>query len=272
MSLPCLPSCLRRLLQVRTRELRTLRRLAQQVLLQRSEVEAFLVSSIQMVRAQLAAEAAARGAGAAVVAAGTGGVCAGLATNGQCAAAKAGQPLDQTEQSSVVGADSNATTEGRATPEAAAGAAQGSPANSDAPGGLSAAATAGGPAVDIRALSWQDRERVLRLLFAKINKAAAQVRRCPACVGWLALQRSIQHVTLRRQGQSSLLGYCCNSQTHLLAPNHAAAALLPVVCSRWHGSHPRPCHCRRCAGWPLRQDPQGWRRSAVQDDCGMLVV
>ncbi|KAI7836961.1 hypothetical protein COHA_009210 [Chlorella ohadii] len=49
---------LRRLLQVRTRELRQVRRLAQQVLLQRSEVEAFLVSSIQLPVGRPSAEAA----------------------------------------------------------------------------------------------------------------------------------------------------------------------------------------------------------------------
>lgn len=206
------------------------------------------MSSIQMVRAQLAAEAAAGGAGAAAVAAaaglpaagaavagaaaGVGSVCAGGATDGQCAAAKAGQLPDQTEQSNVADADSNATAEGRATPEEAAGGTQGSPANCDAPGGLSSAAAAGGPAVDIRALSWQDRERVLRLLFAKINKAAAQVRRCPACVvcvDWLALRSSIQHVPLRCQGQSSLLGYCCKSNRPALPTN--LPTMPPPPCS-----------------------------------------
>ena len=39
----------------------------------------------------------------------------------------------------------------------------------------------GGP-VDIKQLSWEDRERILRLLFAKINRAA-QVRRLPGGLG-----------------------------------------------------------------------------------------
>ncbi len=52
----CLPRCWNsRLLKLRTKELNHVRNLAHQVLLQRSEVEAFLLSSIQQVRLTCAA-------------------------------------------------------------------------------------------------------------------------------------------------------------------------------------------------------------------------
>jgi hypothetical protein len=41
---------LRRLIKLKTRELRNVRRLAQEVLLQRSDVETFLLSSLHAVR------------------------------------------------------------------------------------------------------------------------------------------------------------------------------------------------------------------------------
>ena len=160
-------------------------RLAQQVLLQRSEVEAFLVSSIQLVRAEMAAEAAGTGAPAPAAAgpAGTGSMCTGQvsAAAGEGSSERAGQ-LEGAEFGAVPDsrgstcADSNDPAGGCSAPEAAAGATQDSPTSCGAAGPTATVkAAVGAPAVDIRALSWQDRERVLRLLFAKINRAAAQV-------------------------------------------------------------------------------------------------
>ena len=115
---------LRRLLRLRTRELHRLRHLAQQVLLQRSDVEAFLISSIQIVRAE----------GAAGAAAGAGGSGEAWARPGSLSDGRPAQPSGGT-----------------------------------VPGG----SNSGSAKVDIKDLSWVDRERVLRLLFAKVNHQVA---------------------------------------------------------------------------------------------------
>lgn len=171
---------------MRTRELRQVRRLAQQVLLQRSEVEAFLVSSIQLVRSQMAAEAAGAGAAAGAAAGATRVGLAPTAAADGGAGGASGDPLHQPELGGMAATgasagrnkDASAAAGSCATCEGTAGAQQGSPMSCAAPGPTAAVAAATGtPAADIRSLSWQDRERVLRLLFAKINRAAAQVRR-----------------------------------------------------------------------------------------------
>ncbi|KAL4434248.1 hypothetical protein ABPG75_000689 [Micractinium tetrahymenae] len=163
-------NALRRLLQVRTKELRQVRRLAQEVLLQRSEVEAFLVSSIQQVRAEMAAEAAQCAAGSGELASSSSfradsraGAALGPALSMAGAAAA---PVDRAPSSSSNSSSGRGSQLEAASPTAAAAVAPG------ALGGSSS--TAGGAAgqVDIKQLSWQDRERILRLLFAKINRAS----------------------------------------------------------------------------------------------------
>lgn len=210
-----LPSYPCRLLQVRTRELRHVRRLAQQVLLQRSEVEAFLVSSIQLVRAQMAAEAAGAGAAAGAAAGATRVGLAPTAAADGGAGGASGDPLHQPELGgmAVTGASAGSNTDSStpagscATCEGAGWTQQGSPLSCAAPSPTAAAVAATGtPAADIRTLSWQDRERVLRLLFAKINRAAAQVRRgggigwlcwaAHACAGIAGYRQGIVHETL----------------------------------------------------------------------------
>lgn len=93
---------LRRLVKLKTRELKNIRRLAQEVLLQRSDVESFLLSSLHTVRKEV-------------------------------------------ERDSL-------------KPEAS---------------GASGAGGASGR-MDIKDLSWEDRERILRLLFSKINNQQQQ--------------------------------------------------------------------------------------------------
>ncbi|KAL6746692.1 flagellar/basal body protein [Haematococcus lacustris] len=106
---------LRRLIKLKTRELKNVRRLAQEVLLQRSDVETFLLSSLHLVRKEIERNS--------------------LATRNT----QQQQPQQQ-----------------------AAGAGQGS----------DTSLTAG--RLDMKDLPWEDRERVLRLLFAKINNQAQQ--------------------------------------------------------------------------------------------------
>lgn len=191
-AVPLSPS---RLLQVRTKELRQVRRLAQEVLLQRSDVEAFLVSSIQQVRAEMAAEAAAAAAAGAPSAAAlgqrAGGAVqapAGSASSGELASsssfpagsgagpglghvasvADAAVPDDHdgmSNASSSSSGDCSQVQAGTATAAAAAAAGDGSISTGRGTTGQ----------MDIKQLSWQDRERILRLLFAKINRAS-QVR------------------------------------------------------------------------------------------------
>jgi F0F1-type ATP synthase membrane subunit b/b' len=102
---------LRRLVKLKTRELKNVRRLAQEVLLQRSDVEAFLLSSLHTVRREV----------------------------------ERGSLLPQS-----AGAEKGGGTAGMG----------GSP-------GMSGR-------MDIKELSWEDRERILRLLFSKINNQQQQ--------------------------------------------------------------------------------------------------
>jgi len=102
---------LRRLVKLKTRELKNVRRLAQEVLLQRSDVETFLLSSLHQVRKEMERDSLRPGSG------------------------------------------------GSGAAKAAAG----------------GAGLGGAGRMDLKDLSWEDRERILRLLFAKINNQAQQV-------------------------------------------------------------------------------------------------
>eukprot|EP00887_Chlorella_sp_A99_P000647 scaffold5.g647.t1 len=144
---------LRRLLRLRTTELHRVRRLAQEVLLQRSDVESFLISSILHVRAEVAAAAAAGGAAPAAAAAAAAGAGA---KQGSAPAAGGGGP---------------------------AGAAALLPQGSGSGGGAPSAPAASASRVDVKDLSWADREHVLRLLFAKINHQAAAAATAAALPG-----------------------------------------------------------------------------------------
>eukprot|EP00197_Chlamydomonas_leiostraca_P014815 CAMPEP_0202874320 /NCGR_PEP_ID=MMETSP1391-20130828/25171_1 /ASSEMBLY_ACC=CAM_ASM_000867 /TAXON_ID=1034604 /ORGANISM="Chlamydomonas leiostraca, Strain SAG 11-49" /LENGTH=436 /DNA_ID=CAMNT_0049555731 /DNA_START=78 /DNA_END=1384 /DNA_ORIENTATION=+ len=106
---------LRRLVKLKTRELKNVRRLAQEVLLQRSDVETFLLSSLHTVRKEMERDSLAGFTG-------SGG---GAGTSGKGPAGDEGMP-------SI------------------------------------------GHGLDLKDLPWEDRERVLRLLFAKINNQAQQ--------------------------------------------------------------------------------------------------
>ncbi|PSC76586.1 flagellar basal body [Micractinium conductrix] len=155
---------LRRLLQVRTKELRQVRRLAQEVLLQRSDVEAFLVSSIQQVRAEMAAEAAAAAAGTAAPQQAPGEGGAEGAREAALAAGTSG------------GSDTSSSSLGMAGERSIAASVLAGSIGGAAAGGGASTAPGVGP-MDIQQLSWQDRERILRLLFAKINRSAAASQR-----------------------------------------------------------------------------------------------
>lgn len=147
--------------------------LAQEVLLQRSEVEAFLVSSIQQARAEMAAQAAA------------GGACSPPAAQ----ASAAGQPSAALNWSTGDAVEASASGLAGAAPAAECSSRSGGSAGAAAPScssgpwvakdaapSASASSMTSAPGgLDIRELSWQDRERILRLLFAKINRAAAVV-------------------------------------------------------------------------------------------------
>lgn len=142
----------RRLVAVRTKELAKLRRLAQEVLLQRSDVETFLVSSIHHVRAELAAGALPASPTAAAAAVGAGG--------------SGSRPARSDSEASGSVESVEAEEQAAADPSGAAG-------GHALAGSASSALGGGALPLDVRQLSWQDRERVLRLLFAKINRAAA---------------------------------------------------------------------------------------------------
>ena len=127
-----------------------MRGLAQEVLLQRSEVESFLVSSILQVRGEMAAAAA-----------------GGPAEQRQQQQSQAEQQQQQQQQQQQEG-----------TPSAGLGGESSSAGNAvEQLNGGNSSSSSSGPAqqVDIRDLSWGDRERILRLLFSKINQAAHQV-------------------------------------------------------------------------------------------------
>jgi hypothetical protein len=163
---------LRRLLRLRTRELRQLRHLAQEVLLQRSDVEAFLVAGIQQVRGEIAAEAAAAA-----------GAARRLGPHRQAmqpalAASHDGPKMLEEPGGSMASISLAPSRQGSVASRAVAPSAATSPtaASSKDPAAAAAATVAGQlpGRIDVRELSWEDRERVLRLLFAKINKAAQQ--------------------------------------------------------------------------------------------------
>lgn len=152
---------------MRTKELAKLRRLAQEVLLQRSDVEAFLVSSIHHVRAELAAGAlpaspTAAGAAAAGEAPRSVPAAGGSDSHPARTESEASSSVESVEGEERAAADASCTAGGQA-------ALGGSHALA---GGASTALGAALP-LDVRQLSWQDRERVLRLLFAKVNRSAA---------------------------------------------------------------------------------------------------
>lgn len=210
----------RRLLAVRSRELRGLRRAAQEVLAQRSDVEAFLVASIQQVggrrwvwgwsggrlagrdglalrhrcevmccpcpdskhaftpalhqvRAELMAQAGsgAGGSAAAPSAAATAGSQPALGgSSGGSVLPASPQRSASAASASASGAAGDANDAVGQGGEGSAPAGAGSGGSSGLPGGYSSSL---GTAVDVRELSWQDRERILRLLFSRINRAAA---------------------------------------------------------------------------------------------------
>ena len=201
----------RRLLRLRTRDLRQLRHLAQEVLLQRSDVEALLVSGILQVRAEIAA-AAARGSplqqATQPAAAGDSPSAASLALTGEASnsvastkglaaagssvlahttttlAAAAGKvaglpsPPAPLSPAAATAAAAGVVPDVVRSPSRAAAtswtAGGGSPTSAGASQAAASPSSAAGH-VDVKDLSWEDRERILRLLFAKINKAA-QVR------------------------------------------------------------------------------------------------
>jgi|AntAceMinimDraft_5_1070358.scaffolds.fasta_scaffold51167_1 hypothetical protein len=137
---------MQRLLKLRTRELANIKRLAAEVVRQRGEVERFMIDSLEAVKRQLADE---RGA----------------------AAGPAPPPGSSSSATSLNGAGGRGTL-----PSIGAGAAAtarkggGSGKMSGARRLGSGRGASGG--VDIADLAWEDRERVLRLLFSKINSAA----------------------------------------------------------------------------------------------------
>mmetsp|Transcript_7946 Transcript_7946/g.21214 ORF Transcript_7946/g.21214 Transcript_7946/m.21214 type:complete len:473 (+) Transcript_7946:53-1471(+) len=139
---------LRRLVKLKTRELKNTRRLAQEVLLQRSDVETFLLSSLHLVRKEVERDSMREVIGQ------------GSDKNGgqQGAGSKPSSARQQHQGSSSV-----FLTEGGG---AATGIKQQPQKQQEGvqPGG----------GMDIRTLPWADRERVLKLLFAKINNAAQQ--------------------------------------------------------------------------------------------------
>jgi hypothetical protein len=161
---------------VRTKELRQVRRLAQEVLLQRSDVEAFLVSSIQQVRAEMAAEVAAAGVAAGPAGGGVAAAAAGVlppqAQASDGGAAPEGE-VPRAASSSSGGGGSTVSPSKSNLASSSSSSSLGMAGEASSGGGALAAAGGGGAGqADIKQLSWQDRERILRLLFAKINRAA----------------------------------------------------------------------------------------------------
>ena len=158
-----------------------MRRLAQEVLLQRSDVEAFLVSSIQQVRAEMAAEAAAAAAGTAAPQQAPGEGGAEGAREAALAAGTSG------------GSDTSSSSLGMAGERSIAASVLAGSIGGAAAGGGASTAPGVGP-MDIQQLSWQDRERILRLLFAKINRSAAASQVGVGCGAGLAGLRDRQPV------------------------------------------------------------------------------
>ena len=140
------------------REVRHARQLARDVTDERSEAQAFLVSSIRMVRRQLASQrdenagkqqhTRAGRAGRRTVAASP--ACAALPT--------AAAPLTPASQTSTGSSSAQSSTS--STLAAAASVA-------------SVLGSSGGRPVDSSEMSWEEREAVLRLLLAQVNNVAA---------------------------------------------------------------------------------------------------
>ncbi|KAI8465996.1 MAG: hypothetical protein J3K34DRAFT_74210 [Monoraphidium minutum] len=169
---------LRRLLRLKARELKALGRLAQEALLQRSEVEIFLISSLHQVRQEQrqqqqqeqeqeleerqqdqCAPTSGREDGSSAGASSSCGLhSAGSSSGGSGApGAAAGQPGAGSVQS---------TAAGEAAAWAAAAAGGGGDEGCDT---AAAAAAAAAPNVaEVGEFSWEQRERVLKLLFARI--------------------------------------------------------------------------------------------------------
>ncbi|KAF8055841.1 MOV10L1 [Scenedesmus sp. PABB004] len=181
---------LRRLLRLKGRELARLRRLGQEALLQRTEVETFLLSSLHqgaLERAAAATTIACRGAAVQVR----------LAIELERAAgAPPREPQQGREEEQLKQQPQHAEPRQEHQEEPCASGSVPAPASCDGDddgggsGGSAAAAAAavanagvagghrrlseeGAGPVDIRQLGWPDRERVLRLLFAKLNGRAA---------------------------------------------------------------------------------------------------
>ena len=213
-----------------------MRRLAQEVLLQRCDVEAFLVSSIQQVRAEMAAAAAGRGAAAAGTAA---------LAHRQAPTPLPAQPQHQPPLAGEVegsGAGDDEGPAGDAGPGAAGAEASSHTADTSTAGGSggNSSGGSGGP-VDIKHLSWEDRERILRLLFAKINRAA-QVR---LAAGGLGI------------GQAGLLPAAVPALLHFSQCSHAYC----LMCTSLFAAPARAASCGADTG-PVRGAGGGSRRAA----------
>lgn len=133
---------LRRLARLKARELARVRRLARAALLQRGAAEVFLIAALEQARAGAAAEAAARAGGG-----------EGATEGADTAAAEGASSL-----SAGIGGDGSGSGDGSGV----SGKSMAEAATDDAAG----AAPPG--ALDLRAMTWAQRERVLRALFARI--------------------------------------------------------------------------------------------------------
>lgn len=132
---------LRRLLRLKNKELRSLRRLAQAVLDQRSDVEQFFLDALAHVRRELAAERSEQRA--------------------------AEREQYQADMRRAIGLPPGGGSSSIRFPKLSAGASS-PPPPGNKPRGLQGK-------VDLRELSWEDRERVLRLVFARINGSQSAV-------------------------------------------------------------------------------------------------
>lgn len=186
---------LRKLVKLKTHELRRVRRLAQDVLLQRSDVETFLVASLHRVKSEMTKSEVLRSDMSWTA---KGGVSDGLAP------VVAG-PRRPGSASEGAGQEGGSGAGPAAEARAAGGASSSGGFGAEASGSMSRGGDAGSrrssvsslgstqqqrgqqpgrgqltqelsaaASVDISDLGWGDRERVLRLLFAKINNQARQ--------------------------------------------------------------------------------------------------
>ena len=156
---------LRQQLRMRNREMRTLRELSKNVVDQRSELEQFFIDSLEVVKEEIAREAAAqqqqgqgqgrgRHAGA--------GAGAGAGATRRTASARGFAKL-----SPLPGVRHGA-------PPPSRGVSTSSPAAASYRGHISITVTnSSEQGVDLRSLTWPQRERVLNVLFARINSTGA---------------------------------------------------------------------------------------------------